>query len=609
MQIAFALFIAGLLTILLPCILPLVPIVLGVSVTDRNPLRPLVVIAGMLISFVGSTFLLSVLLNSFVELADYIRIATYAALLLFGIGFATEQKGLRYGVAALSGFFFFGKGWIAVVIAAVIGVWMMSIGGWVATRIQQFGTDVQQETRTKLGTQSLLAAFLIGLTMGFVWVPCAGPALGFAFALVRDEPGLKAFLYLTSYGIGAGIPLLLIGYGGQLAVHSVRALTKYTGLIKKVSGILLIATALALQFNLFVEAQIWLEEHTGYSSFGAKIEEKLFHSSSSVPSATSSSTMQSTLPTLSRAPLDMPGLGPWHNSSPLTAADLKGKVVLVDFWTYSCINCIRTLPHIQAYWEKFKDAKLPDGSPAFVLLGVHTPEFTFEKSEKNVAMAITEHGLTYPTAQDNDFATWNAFANRYWPAKYLIDANGYIRYEHFGEGNYEETDKAIASLLREAGAVMNDASSSIMSEESRTVRGPITAETYLHSRSWPAFGNAQSDPSPEVISYGAPKDMQNDHYYLVGNWQLVDDERQVLRSNEGEIRIRARGGEINLVLGPEEGVKPVQADIFVDGTKTKTITIDHHDLYELYKGPYGTHNVTLVIHGNGIGGYAFTFGG
>ncbi len=315
----------------------------------------------------------------------------------------------------------------------------------------------------------------------------------------------------------------------------------------------------------------------------------------------------SNLPALMRAPLDFPGLGPWHNSPALTAADLKGKVVLVDFWTYSCINCIRTLPYIQGYWDKYKDVKLADGSPAFILLGVHTPEFTFEKNEKNVSLAIKEHGLTYPVAQDNDFQTWNAFANQYWPAKYLIDAQGRIRYEHFGEGNYDVTDNAIASLLGELG--LQSKSDKQMPTAPVQEGGDVTPETYLHSRNWPAFGNAQGEPTNEVLTYTAPKTMQDDHFYLSGTWQLIDDERQVLQSDEGQILIRARGGEVNLVLGPEPGTGPIQASVIVDGKPFTTFTIDHHDLYNLYKGAYGTHDMVLTLKGKGVGAYAFTFGG
>jgi thiol-disulfide isomerase/thioredoxin len=309
-----------------------------------------------------------------------------------------------------------------------------------------------------------------------------------------------------------------------------------------------------------------------------------------------------TLPKLSRAP-EFVGLGPWHNSEPFTRDSLKGKVVLVDFWTYSCINCIRTLPYIQGYWDRYKD------TGKFVLLGVHAPEFTFEKSEKNVAKALREHGLTYPIAQDNNFGTWNAFANRYWPAKYLIDADGYIRYEHFGEGGYEETDLAIASLLKEVGVEFISHKSKVTSMDTKSYRGDVTPETYLSSRSWPAFGSAVGDPTSEIVMYKAPTSLILNKYYLVGDWQLVDDEAQTLRSEKGEIRMKFIGGEMNLVLGLEEGAQPVSADVFIDGTMMKTITVDHHDLYQLFTGDYGEHEMILKFKGSGVQAFAFTFGG
>ena len=318
------------------------------------------------------------------------------------------------------------------------------------------------------------------------------------------------------------------------------------------------------------------------------------------------------LPTLTRAP-ELAGLGPWHDSKPFTLESLRGKVVLVDFWTYSCINCIRTLPYIQGYWTKFKD------TGKFVLIGVHSPEFAFEKLERNVSAAIARHGLTYPIAQDNDFKTWNAFANRYWPAKYLIDADGYIRYTHFGEGGYEETDLAIQSLLAEIGVSPGGTEGTDVAEGTeggtlRQAQGDFarrnqTPETYLGARSWPALGNSQGEPSDAVVSYQAPAERTLHKYYLVGDWQLIDNEQQVLRSTEGEIRIKALGSEVNLVLGLEPGTSPVMADIDVDGKPSKKITIDRHDLFTLFKGEYGEHEIILKIHGKGVEGYAFTFGG
>jgi thiol-disulfide isomerase/thioredoxin len=245
----------------------------------------------------------------------------------------------------------------------------------------------------------------------------------------------------------------------------------------------------------FMKLQLWLTEHTSYGTFASQFEQQLFGEDMfEIPFSPSTAMGLPVLPKMARAP-EFAGLGPWHNSEPFTLESLKGKVVLVDFWTYSCINCIRTLPYIQGYWDTFKDKP-------FVLIGVHAPEFVFEKSEKNVAQAVREYGLTYPIAQDNDFGTWRAFANRYWPAKYLIDANGIIRYTHFGEGAYDETNLAIQSLLAEIGAI--EVPMPMSDTAARTYRKQ-TPETYLGERSWPVLGNAQGEPTSAVVSYTLPE--------------------------------------------------------------------------------------------------------
>jgi cytochrome c biogenesis protein CcdA len=269
-------FVAGMLTILLPCILPLVPIVLGVSIAGRSKWRPLLTIAGMLVSFVGFTFLLTVVLNQFVELADYIRVSTYYILLLFGFGFLTRNRTLQLTGAVLGGFFYYEYGWIVMTIAQTIGATLMEVGGWIATRIQQFGTDVQQKATGELGQDNPFTAFLIGLTMGFVWVPCAGPALGFALTLVQEQPGLEAAALLLTYGVGTSIPLLLIGYGGQAAAQSSRVLSKYSGRIKQISGGILIVTALALNYSWLRALETYLVSTTSFGNIGVEIEEKLF---------------------------------------------------------------------------------------------------------------------------------------------------------------------------------------------------------------------------------------------------------------------------------------------------------------------------------------------
>jgi len=603
MALAFTLFLAGLLTILLPCILPLIPIVLGVSVASRNKWRPLLTIGGMLVSFVGFTFLLQTVLRSFVELADVLRIATYYILFLFGFGFFTHNKIIQHAGAIAGAFFFWDKGIVTVIVAAILGILAMEVGGKVAARIQQLGGTLQQGARSTLGAESPWTAFVIGLTLGLVWVPCAGPALSFALTLVRDEPGLRAALYLLCYGLGTAVPLLIIGYGGQAAVHGVRAISPYTEKIKQISGVVLMITAVMLHFHTFERIQIWLLDNTSFGDIGTRIEDKLFGEDmeesmlTPMPYDSSSSDLPK-FPKITRAP-ELASAGPWHNSETLTLADLKGKVVLIDFWTYSCINCIRTLPYIEGYAQKFKDKP-------FVIIGVHTPEFVFEQDPKNVADAIKRHGLTYPTVQDNDFGTWNAFANRYWPAKYLIDADGYIRYTHFGEGAYDETDLAIQSLLKEIG-VMTEGLEGLEGKEE--VRRTVSPEIYLGERSWPALINAAGEPSNAVVSYAAPTSLPLHKYSLVGDWKLIDGEQQALQSDTGEIRMHWLGGEMNLVLGPGSLGVPITGEVLMDGKLVKTITIDRYDLYNLFTGEYGDHELVLKLKGKGVEGYAFTFGG
>ncbi len=276
MSIFLSVFVAGLLTILLPCILPLVPIVLGVSISGRSKWRPLLTILGMLTSFVGFTFLLILFLHRFVEATDYIRIATYYILFLFGIGFVTHNRYVLLVGAVLGGFFFQEFGWITVMIVQTFGAIATEVGGKVAGYIQQTGTDLQAKTQEELGAENPLTAFIIGFTMGFVWVPCAGPALGFVFTLVRSEPGFRALLLLLTYGIGTAIPLLLIGYGGQAALHSTRFVSQYSGRIKQVAGVLLILTALSLQYHWLRAFETYLVTKTSFGNIGVDLEMRLF---------------------------------------------------------------------------------------------------------------------------------------------------------------------------------------------------------------------------------------------------------------------------------------------------------------------------------------------
>lgn len=276
MSIYFTMFIAGLLTITLPCILPLVPIVLGVSISGRSKWRPLLTIGGMLLSFVGFTFALTLLLHKYIAATDYIRIATYYILFLFGVGFITSKRPPLLVAALLGSLFFIEHGWMTVGIAAVLGMFATEIAGKIATTLQQFGTNVQHAAQNDFGQENPITAFIIGATMGFVWVPCAGPALGYVYTLIAAEPGLRALMLLLIYGAGVGLPLLLIGYGGQAAIKSVRKLSQYSGHIKKVAGVILIITAISLQFHFLRALETYLINQTPFGMIGIDLEMKLF---------------------------------------------------------------------------------------------------------------------------------------------------------------------------------------------------------------------------------------------------------------------------------------------------------------------------------------------
>lgn len=600
------LFFAGVLTIMLPCILPLLPIVVGVSIAGRSRLRPLFTVLGMVISFVTFTVLLLVVLKQFAFLATILRISTFYVLWLFGTHFVFHNKYIVAILSTIGALLFWSQGILAVIVAAGIGNVLSYIGPNIASKIQNIGASAQLQARQKLGADNPMTALIIGLTLGLVWVPCAGPALGFAFALVRDEPGIKAVLALLAYALGTAVPLLVVGYGGQWAVHSTRTLSQYSGKIKKGAGVVLLCTALALHFSLFEKLQIWLLSNTPFGSIGTQLEERFFGDTfteaqdelyNTTSSNSSAPQVQNTLPILQLAPAWQPD-GTWLNSTELTQKDLEGKVVLIDFWTYSCINCIRTLPYIQSYWQKYSTI-----TDKFILIGVHAPEFAFEYETSNVEQAVQRHKLTYPIVQDNNFSVWRSYNNKYWPAKYLIDANGNIRYQHFGEGDYTETDEAIRTLLNEIGV---STTSDIVSEntQKRKIQSP---EIYLGTRSVDHFANKNPLAKFSAAEYTAPSELPVHMYALDGTWQLDSTgEYQTVQSENGKIRIRFIGSEINLVMGSAQNT-PRTGTVYVDNALHTTLEVNMKDAYELWRGEYGEHVLELELE-KGTEVYAFTFG-
>ena len=330
--------------------------------------------------------------------------------------------------------------------------------------------------------------------------------------------------------------------------------------------------------------------------------------------------------------------GAWINSEPFTLESRRGEVVLIDFWTFSCINCIRTLPYLRSWHDKYADSGL-------VILGVHAPEFEFEKVLENVQEAVDEFGLLYPIVQDNERGTWRAFRNRFWPAKYLIDRDGYVRYTHFGEGRYEETEQWIRKLLKEAGADLSGISDKteqapVLDSEARQARGDErrTRELYAgFSRNINALTSGNRPPyilHPEYFSspgedvlYFDPGEHQNNYLYLEGLWRSTDESIVHARETEGftdYVAILFYATQVNAVMAPagaepftvrlvmdEAPLTPEQAgaDVTFDAEGNSIVIVDEARLYNLVELPsYGGHELTLSSNSDEMELFTFTFG-
>jgi thiol-disulfide isomerase/thioredoxin len=286
--------------------------------------------------------------------------------------------------------------------------------------------------------------------------------------------------------------------------------------------------------------------------------------------------------------------GDWFNSPPLKISDLRGKVVLVDFWTYTCINCIRTLPYIEKWYEKYKDSGL-------VVIGVHTPEFEFEKSAENVKKAISDFGITYPVVQDNNYDTWNAYANSYWPAKYLIDKDGKIVYTHFGEGNYDETESIIQKYLTDAGYTVNQKiDNPTYSIDSQT------PETYLGYARMGYFAQPDQLVQDKEVDYTLPSDLALNHFAFGGKW-IVASEYSLPEANS-QLLFGFEAKNVYLVM-KLAGKLTGKVKVFLDDKETGEITVDSDKLYDIVQlKNSGQHTLKLEFEDSNIQVYAFTFG-
>jgi len=289
---------------------------------------------------------------------------------------------------------------------------------------------------------------------------------------------------------------------------------------------------------------------------------------------------------LGQAP-EFTGINKWLNSDALTMEGLKGKVVLIDFWTYSCINCVRTLPHVTDWYEKYKDKGL-------VIVGVHTPEFAFEKETKNVETALKRYDITYPVAMDNDYKTWQAYSNRYWPAEYLVDQSGKIVYTHFGEGNYDTTENRIRTLLGMDQSIDTAPPSAPQAKSPEMYFGLSRLE----------FLSSGQKASSQVSDYVIPNRLDLNRFALEGKWQFFDD-KAVLVSGPGKIKLHFNAAKAHMVAS---SAKTISVTAKTDDGAPVIVQIKDADLYTLFDGKAGDHVIEISIPDGGFEAFTFTFG-
>lgn len=279
----------------------------------------------------------------------------------------------------------------------------------------------------------------------------------------------------------------------------------------------------------------------------------------------------------------------WFNSEPIKIEQLKDKVVLVDFWTYSCINCIRTLPYVTEWYEKYKDQ-------GFTVVGVHTPEFAFEKVPMNVEAAIKKYSISYPVALDNNYKTWTAYHNQFWPAHYLIDKNGNIVYTHFGEGKYDVTEKAIRTLLGLEG--------DFEIPQTEVKNQANTPEIYFGLTRLKNYGGTEKPSTNEQI-FTFPAKLKDNQFALEGNWQF-NQESAVHTKGFGRIKLNFNAAKVFMVA---QSNRPTTIKIYVDGKLIKGVVVNESDLYELFDSMSGgPHTMEIEVPDENFQAFTFTFG-
>ena len=539
-------FVAGVVTAISPCVLPVLPIVFAAGASGGKR-RPYAIVAGIVASFTAFTLAATALLSALGLPDDLLRN-------------------------------------IAIGVVMAMGLWLL---------VPRLGVLLERPFRA-LGRRQpgdVGGGFLLGLSLGLLYTPCAGPVIAAVATVAATERFTASAVFVTlAYALGSGVVLLALAMAARRGLDFA-PLRSRGPLVRRALGGLVVGVAILMALGIDTKLQTKVPSYTQAlqgleesSAAATRIEELV---GGEKPKAQETGDLED----FGVAP-EFAGIRLWLNSNPLTLAELRGKVVLIDFWTYSCINCLRTLPHLKRWYETYADSGL-------VIVGVHTPEFAFERDPDNVRREAAELGLAYPIALDNDYGTWDAWGNRYWPAKYFIDRNGHVRYAHFGEGEYEESERVIRTLLAEEG-LPPPVSGAI---EDQTPNAPQTPETYLGYQRIDRLVGSPVSTDREAV-YELPEFLPEHGFAFGGRW-TIEAERAV--AGEGaRLRLNYLGGRSFLVLGARDDRGTVE--VLLDGKPVKTIEVGSHRLYDVAESPGGGFHLLELRFSPGVEAYAFTFG-
>jgi cytochrome c biogenesis protein CcdA/thiol-disulfide isomerase/thioredoxin len=580
-------YLGGVLTIVSPCILPVLPFVF--ARTGQPFMKSgLPLLAGMALTF-----------------------ALVASLAAVGGGWVVQVN--QYGR------------WLALLFVALFGLTLLLPR--LAERLTRPLVAAGSRLSEAAGADSQPrpgASFLIGVATGLLWAPCAGPILGLLLTgAALQGASIATTLLLLAYAAGAATSLAVaLLLGGKVFAAMKRSIGAGEWVRRGLGAAMLAGVAaIALGLDTGILARFSTASTGG-------IEQALVgrlagqSPSNGVAMMAAGGAMKVSAQAPGALPVEgnlppLDGAVQWLNSPPLTAQALKGKVVLVDFWTYSCINCLRTLPYVKAWAEKYRDQGL-------VVIGVHAPEFAFERDVGNVTKAMKDLGINYPVAVDNDYRIWRAFNNEYWPAHYFADAQGRIRYHHFGEGEYAESERVIQQLLREAGAAKVDnglinanATGVQLAPDMNEVQSP---ETYVGYQRAEHFVPEASLAPDTVATYNPPSQLALNDWSLDGQWK-VGSERATSSAPASRIVYRFHARDLHLVLGPNTDGKPVRFKVLIDGKAPGDAhgtdvapdgrgLVTEQRLYQLVRqsSVVNDHTFSIEFLDPGVSAYAFTFG-